>query len=33
MDFARVLVEFEVKKGFKEEIVIQYRDKNNVMKG
>ncbi|GJS25684.1 RNA-directed DNA polymerase, eukaryota, reverse transcriptase zinc-binding domain protein [Tanacetum coccineum] len=29
MDFARILVEFDVMKGFKEEIEIQYRDKEN----
>ncbi|GKB62678.1 hypothetical protein Tco_0918864 [Tanacetum coccineum] len=29
MDFARVLVEFDVLKGFKEKIEIQYMDKNN----
>ncbi|GJS66832.1 metallophosphoesterase 1-like protein isoform X1 [Tanacetum coccineum] len=33
MDFARVLVEFDVIKGFKERIEIQYRDKNNNKKG
>nr|GEY11446.1 putative receptor-like protein kinase At5g39000 [Tanacetum cinerariifolium] len=32
-DFARVLVEFEVKKGFKEQIDIQYKNKENVVKG
>ncbi|GKD33361.1 RNA-directed DNA polymerase, eukaryota, reverse transcriptase zinc-binding domain protein, partial [Tanacetum coccineum] len=29
----RVLVEFNVKKGFKEEIVIQYKSKENIVKG
>ncbi|GJX87693.1 RNA-directed DNA polymerase, eukaryota, reverse transcriptase zinc-binding domain protein [Tanacetum coccineum] len=33
MDFARVLVEFDVMKGFKEKIEIQYRDMNNNKKG
>ncbi|PWA62420.1 hypothetical protein CTI12_AA218350 [Artemisia annua] len=33
LDFARVLVEFEVSKGFKDRIEVQYRDKNNVTKG
>ncbi|GJW39228.1 RNA-directed DNA polymerase, eukaryota, reverse transcriptase zinc-binding domain protein [Tanacetum coccineum] len=33
MDFARILVEFDVMKGFKEEIEIQYRDKDNNKKG
>jgi hypothetical protein len=33
IDFARVLVEFTVEKGFRENIVIQYIDKNNVVKG
>ncbi|GJT55299.1 RNA-directed DNA polymerase, eukaryota, reverse transcriptase zinc-binding domain protein [Tanacetum coccineum] len=32
-DFARVLVEFEAKKGFKEHIDIQYRSKDNVVIG
>ncbi|GJW58997.1 zinc finger, RanBP2-type containing protein [Tanacetum coccineum] len=32
-EYARVLVEFDVKKGFKEEIVVQYRDKGNVVRG
>ncbi|PWA54043.1 hypothetical protein CTI12_AA439110 [Artemisia annua] len=32
-DYARVLVEFDVKKGFKEKIVIQYRNKENEVKG
>ncbi|GJZ37889.1 ATPase, F1/V1/A1 complex, alpha/beta subunit [Tanacetum coccineum] len=32
-EFARVLVEFDVKKGFKEEIVIQYKSKENIVKG
>lgn len=33
IDFARVLVEFEVSKGFKDKVEIQYRDKNNHKKG
>ncbi|GJT87227.1 RNA-directed DNA polymerase, eukaryota, reverse transcriptase zinc-binding domain protein [Tanacetum coccineum] len=33
MDFARVLVEFDVVKGFKEKIEIQYRDRDNNKKG
>ncbi|GKA85569.1 hypothetical protein Tco_0807223 [Tanacetum coccineum] len=33
LDFARVLVEFDVMKGFKEKIEMQYKDKNNVKKG
>ncbi|GKC05519.1 putative receptor-like protein kinase [Tanacetum coccineum] len=32
-EFARVLVEFEVKKGFKEHIDIQYKNKENVVIG
>ncbi|GKC31240.1 hypothetical protein Tco_1038534, partial [Tanacetum coccineum] len=32
-EFARVLVEFEVKKDFKEHIDIQYKNKENVVKG
>ncbi|GKD49520.1 RNA-directed DNA polymerase, eukaryota, reverse transcriptase zinc-binding domain protein, partial [Tanacetum coccineum] len=32
VEYARVLVEFDVKKGFKDKIVIQYRDKDNVVK-
>ncbi|GKD16218.1 hypothetical protein Tco_1205376 [Tanacetum coccineum] len=32
-DFARVLVEFDVKKGFEEEICIQYMSKENIVKG
>ncbi|PWA58708.1 hypothetical protein CTI12_AA397300 [Artemisia annua] len=32
LEFARVLVEFDVYKGFKDEIVIQYRNKDNVVK-
>nr|GEX18071.1 hypothetical protein [Tanacetum cinerariifolium] len=31
--FARVLVEFDVKKGFKDEIGIQYMSKDNIVKG
>ncbi|GJZ17124.1 RNA-directed DNA polymerase, eukaryota, reverse transcriptase zinc-binding domain protein [Tanacetum coccineum] len=33
MDFARVLMEFDVNKGLNEDIEIQYRDKNNNVKG
>ncbi|GJX81118.1 RNA-directed DNA polymerase, eukaryota, reverse transcriptase zinc-binding domain protein [Tanacetum coccineum] len=33
LDFARVLVEFDVVKGCKEKIEIQYKDRNNNMKG
>ncbi|GJU68574.1 RNA-directed DNA polymerase, eukaryota, reverse transcriptase zinc-binding domain protein [Tanacetum coccineum] len=33
MDFARVLMEFDVHKGLKEKIEIQYRDKSNNVKG
>ncbi|GJY36109.1 RNA-directed DNA polymerase, eukaryota, reverse transcriptase zinc-binding domain protein [Tanacetum coccineum] len=33
MDFARILVEFDVMKGFKEKIELQYRDKDNNKKG
>ncbi|GJW32974.1 RNA-directed DNA polymerase, eukaryota, reverse transcriptase zinc-binding domain protein [Tanacetum coccineum] len=33
MDFARVLVEFDVMKGFKEKTKTQYRDRNNKKKG
>ncbi|GKA03734.1 hypothetical protein Tco_0676515 [Tanacetum coccineum] len=33
MDFARVLVEFDVVKAFKEKIEVQYRDMNNNKKG
>ncbi|GJV53841.1 RNA-directed DNA polymerase, eukaryota, reverse transcriptase zinc-binding domain protein [Tanacetum coccineum] len=33
MEYARVLVEFDVKKGFKDKIVIQYRNKENEVKG
>ncbi|GJY92303.1 RNA-directed DNA polymerase, eukaryota, reverse transcriptase zinc-binding domain protein [Tanacetum coccineum] len=33
MDYARVLVEFDVNKGLKVKIEIQYRDKNNNVKG
>ncbi|GJZ52411.1 RNA-directed DNA polymerase, eukaryota, reverse transcriptase zinc-binding domain protein [Tanacetum coccineum] len=33
MDFARVLVEFDVVRGFKEKIKVQYRDINNNKKG
>ncbi|PWA39327.1 hypothetical protein CTI12_AA572880 [Artemisia annua] len=32
-DYARVLLEFDVKKGFKEKIAIQYKDKDNVIRG
>ncbi|GKC45461.1 RNA-directed DNA polymerase, eukaryota, reverse transcriptase zinc-binding domain protein [Tanacetum coccineum] len=32
-DFARVLVEFDVTKGFKKEICIQYMSKENIVKG
>ncbi|GKB83474.1 ATPase, F1/V1/A1 complex, alpha/beta subunit [Tanacetum coccineum] len=32
-EFARFLVEFDVKKGFKDEIMIQYKSKENVVKG
>ncbi|GKB71203.1 RNA-directed DNA polymerase, eukaryota, reverse transcriptase zinc-binding domain protein [Tanacetum coccineum] len=32
-EYARVLVEFDVDKGFKEEICIQYRSKDNVIRG
>ncbi|GJS87811.1 RNA-directed DNA polymerase, eukaryota, reverse transcriptase zinc-binding domain protein [Tanacetum coccineum] len=32
-EFARVLVEMEASKGFKEEVVLQYRDKNQNVKG
>ncbi|PWA37166.1 hypothetical protein CTI12_AA593070 [Artemisia annua] len=32
IEYARVLVEFDVTKGFKDKIEIQYRDKNNVKK-
>ncbi|GJQ91963.1 RNA-directed DNA polymerase, eukaryota, reverse transcriptase zinc-binding domain protein [Tanacetum coccineum] len=33
LDFARVLVEFDVMKGFKEKIKIQYKEKDNNKKG
>ncbi|GJZ56099.1 RNA-directed DNA polymerase, eukaryota, reverse transcriptase zinc-binding domain protein [Tanacetum coccineum] len=33
LDYARVLVEFDVMKGYKDKIEIQYRDKNNNVKG
>ncbi|GJZ54181.1 RNA-directed DNA polymerase, eukaryota, reverse transcriptase zinc-binding domain protein [Tanacetum coccineum] len=33
LDFARIMIEFDVMKGFKEEIEIQYRDKDNNKKG
>ncbi|GKE67880.1 RNA-directed DNA polymerase, eukaryota, reverse transcriptase zinc-binding domain protein, partial [Tanacetum coccineum] len=33
LDYARVLVEFDVMKGCKDKIEIQYRDKNNNVKG
>ncbi|GJV58011.1 RNA-directed DNA polymerase, eukaryota, reverse transcriptase zinc-binding domain protein [Tanacetum coccineum] len=33
VDYARVLVEFDVKKGFKDKIVMQYRSKDNEVKG
>ncbi|GJS13293.1 RNA-directed DNA polymerase, eukaryota, reverse transcriptase zinc-binding domain protein [Tanacetum coccineum] len=32
-EYARVLVEFDVNKGFKDEICVQYRSKDNVIKG
>ncbi|GKA46942.1 RNA-directed DNA polymerase, eukaryota, reverse transcriptase zinc-binding domain protein [Tanacetum coccineum] len=32
-DFARVLVEFDASKGLKDEICVQYRSKDNVIKG
>ncbi|GJR71586.1 RNA-directed DNA polymerase, eukaryota, reverse transcriptase zinc-binding domain protein [Tanacetum coccineum] len=33
LEYARVLVEFDVKKGFKEKIEVQYRNKENEVKG
>ncbi|GKA95601.1 hypothetical protein Tco_0817696 [Tanacetum coccineum] len=32
-EYARVLVEFDVNKGFKDEICVQYKSKDNVIKG